>query len=222
MSYFLDLTYSTRIHPIMSAESYLQNLNASVSGTVDKDTEAFLCWAKDNVRACPSVSLGMPEPAANEHVTLRSFVHSFTHSLRTFRCHAPLAVTTITPLPPPPPPCFSGPLLLSRHSKCRVIIYRYAGCDHMSCRCSRSFNWSQADRVGGGMTRPPISFDDLPTGLYHREVSGTNGLTLQGIGNSPETQLPEGAGLSSLGLNASQRTGGSRGFQLPSIFSGLF
>mmetsp|Transcript_75735 Transcript_75735/g.215702 ORF Transcript_75735/g.215702 Transcript_75735/m.215702 type:complete len:445 (+) Transcript_75735:119-1453(+) len=40
-------------------ESYLQNLNASVAGgegAFDEGTQAFLYWAKDNVRACPSVS----------------------------------------------------------------------------------------------------------------------------------------------------------------------
>uniref|UniRef100_A0A7S1TVC5 RING-type domain-containing protein n=1 Tax=Phaeomonas parva TaxID=124430 RepID=A0A7S1TVC5_9STRA len=33
---------------------------------------------------------------------------------------------------------------------CYVIIFRYAGCDHMACRCGYSFNWSTAPRVGMG------------------------------------------------------------------------
>lgn len=30
---------------------------------------------------------------------------------------------------------------------CKVIIYRYAGCDHMSCRCGAHFTWTQAQHV---------------------------------------------------------------------------
>ena len=116
----------------------------------------------------------------------------------------------------------SGPPLLPLHSKCRVIIYRHAGCDHMSCRCGRSFNWSQADRVGEG-SAPPLQFhDQLPEGLFSRNISGANGVTLQGISNA---QIPDGGtGLSSLGFDPARRTGGGRhdGFQLSSIFTGLF
>ena len=28
---------------------------------------------------------------------------------------------------------------------CKVLIYRYAGCDHMSCRCGAHFNWQQKE-----------------------------------------------------------------------------
>jgi hypothetical protein len=31
--------------------------------------------------------------------------------------------------------------------RCSVIIYRFAGCDHMSCRCGMSFNWKEASRL---------------------------------------------------------------------------
>lgn len=131
------------------------------------------------------------------------------------------------PLPKSAASCLTLLILLLRpapsplHSKCRVIIYRYAGCDHMSCRCGRSFNWSQADRVGEG-SAPPLQFHDLPEGLFSRNISGANGVTLQGISN---TQIPdEGTGLSSLGFDPARRTGGGRhdGFQLSSIFTGLF
>jgi len=31
--------------------------------------------------------------------------------------------------------------------RCSVIIYRFAGCDHMRCRCGMSFNWSEAPKL---------------------------------------------------------------------------
>ena len=30
---------------------------------------------------------------------------------------------------------------------CSVVIFRHAGCDHMSCRCGRRFNWGSGPRV---------------------------------------------------------------------------
>merc|ERR1719453_408649 len=32
---------------------------------------------------------------------------------------------------------------------CGVLIWRYAGCDHMSCRCGHNFNWTDADAQVG-------------------------------------------------------------------------
>ena len=29
-----------------------------------------------------------------------------------------------------------------RCPKCQVVIFRYAGCDHMACRCGHNFSWS--------------------------------------------------------------------------------
>ena len=31
--------------------------------------------------------------------------------------------------------------------RCSVIIYRFAGCDSMSCKCGMSFNWQQAPKL---------------------------------------------------------------------------
>ena len=38
---------------------------------------------------------------------------------------------------------------------CRVIIFRYAGCDHMSCRCGASFNWNTTGlKIGAAHAAP--------------------------------------------------------------------
>mmetsp|Transcript_30807 Transcript_30807/g.52842 ORF Transcript_30807/g.52842 Transcript_30807/m.52842 type:complete len:129 (-) Transcript_30807:363-749(-) len=38
---------------------------------------------------------------------------------------------------------------------CRVIIYRFAGCDHMRCRCGVSFNWQTVRAKDALVLWPP-------------------------------------------------------------------
>ena len=40
---------------------------------------------------------------------------------------------------------------------CSVIIYRYAGCNHMTCRCGASFQWDEAEFPAGEAPVPPPS-----------------------------------------------------------------
>ena len=61
----------------------------------------------------------------------------------------------------------------------QLRIYRFAGCDHMNCRCGHSFNWRQADRVGVGVV-PSAPFQ-LPAGLFRRVGGGG----MEGISNAP-------------------------------------
>ena len=45
---------------------------------------------------------------------------------------------------------------------CRVLIFRYAGCDHMQCRCGAHFNWQTADGVGARRSLARRPRDDPP------------------------------------------------------------
>ena len=67
---------------------------------------------------------------------------------------------------------------------CRVIIYRFAGCDHMRCRCGYSFNWREADKVAQHVRQVPI-VDNLPSTLFRRTTPGGGGAAYEGISNTP-------------------------------------
>jgi len=48
---------------------------------------------------------------------------------------------------------------------CHVIIYRHAGCDHMTCKCGHEFDWA---RTEGAKIGTDGRVDPAPIGGYRR------------------------------------------------------